>query len=79
MSKKNTTAARLHHLQKVLSVQSDYLENYKEGYPKKYVFEKFIRDKYFISERTFWRYLSINAKREIKLLTKEESGAAVGV
>lgn len=66
MSKSNISNGRLQHLKKVLAVQKIYLEHAPKEYPKKYIFNKFIKDVFYISERTFWRYLDTNAKREIK-------------
>ena len=65
--KKNVEAQRLYY-KKVLAVQKTFLEHWKEGISKKFVYRKHIKDKYYIGVRTFQKYLSINARRELKKL-----------
>lgn len=65
--------SRLQYLKKVLAVQTIVLEHQGKGYPQTYIFKTYIRDRFYISERTCFRYMGINAKREIKQLEKEIS------
>jgi len=59
---------RLNHLKKVLEIQeiwNEYNRNGK-GHTDVWIFRNMIRDKYFISMGTFYNYLSIPAKKQIK-------------
>ena len=51
---------------KVLSVQRCFSEHYKEGLTIKYIYLEYIKEKYFISQRTFFRYLNIRIKQNIE-------------
>lgn len=66
-------AKKINFYRKVLAVQEIYLAKKEEGITNKYVYEKHIKDRFFISIRTFYSYLPINAKRELRELLKEES------
>lgn len=60
-------------LLKVLAVQEVYLEHKHEGVTNVYIFKKHIKPVFFISERTFYRYLGINAKKEIRQFENNET------
>ena len=72
MSKATISKGRLQHLKKVLAVQEIYMEHSGKGYSATSIFRNHIQDNFFISLRTFWRYLGINAKREIRLLEEKQ-------
>lgn len=57
---------RRNYLLKVLKVQEVYLEHKQEGVTDVHVFRTYIEEQFFICERTFRKYLGINAKRELK-------------
>lgn len=71
MANQKSLDAQLLQCKKVLAVQKIFLEKYEEGQFKSTIYKRYIRDKFYISERTFWRYLDTNAKKEIKRLEKE--------
>jgi len=53
-------------LEKVLAVQTVYLEYSAKGSTDKWIFENLIEKNFFISKRTFYNYLTIPASRELK-------------
>lgn len=58
-------------LRKILEIQRIVLDHKKKGTYQKWVYDNLIRDRYFISYATFNRYLTINAKKELKELGQE--------
>lgn len=52
----------------ILEIQQVVLEHKKKGHYQKWVYENLVRDRYFISYSTFNRYLSVNARKELKEL-----------
>ena len=58
-------------VRRVLQVQAIYLEHKQEDLPNVYIYRKYIEPVYFISERTFYRYLARNAKKEFTQLQQE--------
>lgn len=60
-------------LKRILEIQEIVLKYKKKGIFQKWVYENIIKDYYFISYSTFNRYLTINAKRELKELGQEVS------
>lgn len=73
MPHKSARKRSVNRLRKILAIQTEYLKHKQEGISTRYVFNHYIRDKFYITERTFWRYLAINAKRELKLLEENEA------
>lgn len=57
---------RRNFLHRVLEVQDAVLKEKKHGTSQIWVYENIVKDRFLISFSTFNRYLSINAKREIK-------------
>jgi len=59
---------RLNHLQKVIAIQNIWQEygRYGKGYSDVWVYRNKIKDVYYISMRTFYSYLEIPAKKQIK-------------
>lgn len=53
---------------KVLSVQEEYQRYKTEGVSSRYIYRTRIRHVYFITERTMYKYLTINAKKALKTL-----------
>ncbi len=53
-------------LKRILRVQEIYLSNKDRGLSNKYIFENYIKDQYAVSIGTFYKYLSINARKELK-------------
>jgi hypothetical protein len=54
---------------KVIEIQDLYLRYKEEGVTNEYIYDRYVRTVYFISKKTFYTYLGINAKNEIKKLT----------
>lgn len=55
-------------LKRIIEVQETYLREKKEGVSVTHVYNNYIYPKYLISRATFYKYLAINAKKEIKEL-----------
>lgn len=55
-------------LNKILEIQKIYLEHHSNGVTAVYIYDTYIREKYHISQRTFEKYLGVNAKMELKKL-----------
>lgn len=53
-------------LLRVIDVQEEYNKVCEEGITKKYIWRKYIKDKYHISYYTFIQYLGVFAKKNIK-------------
>jgi hypothetical protein len=59
------------NMQRIIDIQNITLENQQRGVTKKWIFENLIEPVYHISERTYSKYLGINAKRLIKALKND--------
>jgi hypothetical protein len=57
-------------LERICIIQDITIEHTAKGVKQKWVYDNVIRPQFFISERTFKNYLSINAKHELKELEK---------
>lgn len=57
---------------KVLAVQEAYLKNKRDGVSNRYVFRTYIKNTFFINERTMYKYLAINSKRALKEINQED-------
>lgn len=64
---------RRHTLLKAIKVQNITLEHTRKGLPQSWVYENLIKDIFFISERTYYRYLGLNAKKLLKDLYPNET------
>lgn len=62
---------RVNMLKMILEIQRIVLKHKRKGTYQKWVYNNLIRDRYFISYATFNRYLTINAKKELKELGQE--------
>lgn len=60
-------------LTKIIEVQDLTLEHTRRGISQKWVYNEIIKPRYFMSERTFYRYLSLNAKCILKKLNHFEN------
>lgn len=56
---------RILFLQKVIAIQNCFREEKPEGMTTIYFYNNYIRPTYFISYTTFYRYLGMNARREL--------------
>jgi hypothetical protein len=65
---KRNHAQKRNNLRKILKVQEDFLAEWEEGISKKFIWKKFIYNKYFIEYHTFINYLGVNARKELKEL-----------
>jgi hypothetical protein len=63
-------------LRRALAVQEVYLEIKEPDLPNTYIYRKYIKPRFHISERTFYRYLNRNVKRELRLLENEANETA---
>lgn len=53
---------------RIIEIQDIYLQYAEEGVTAVFIYEKYIKPKYHISQRTFESYLGIPAKLELKRL-----------
>jgi hypothetical protein len=61
---------RENFLEKVLVIQTIYLEH-SDNLSNRKIFELYIKPRFIsITERTFYKYLAINAKKELKQIKK---------
>lgn len=58
-------------LMKIIAVQNITLEQKKKGVTQEWVFDNLVSPRFFISRRTFYSWLAINAKKEIKELDSQ--------
>jgi len=72
MAKKVQTS-RLNYYKRVLTVQQIYTENHEKGLSNVWIHENIIHPRFFICISTFYAYLTINAKAEIKKIENEQS------
>jgi hypothetical protein len=63
------------HLKKVVRVQNITLEYTQKGVTQAWVYKNIIQPNFFISERTYARYLAKPAKKQLKELLKKEQNA----
>ena len=60
-------------IRRAMQVQEIYLEHTNKGVSNRYIYRKYIYPVYYISERTFYRYLARNAKKEIRELENQKT------
>ena len=53
---------------KVLQIQKIALDYQEKGASKEWIYKNMIEPNYYISQRSFYLYLTINARKEIKLV-----------
>lgn len=53
---------------KIIEIQNITLEQQDRGVTKKWIYDNIIKPRYFISRDCYFRYLAINAKRDLKKL-----------
>jgi hypothetical protein len=58
-------------LRRIIEIQDTVLEYKSHGVPQKGIYEKYIRDKYYISYSRFNEYMSARAKTELRELLAE--------
>ena len=63
---------RKNKLKLIIDIQAIYLEHSRKGATGKWIYDNLIRPVYRISERTFYNYLSTNARKELKELREVE-------
>jgi predicted transcriptional regulator YheO len=56
------------YLLKIIDIQNITLEQTEKGVFQESVYRNIISPRYFISRTTYYRYLSINAKKELKAI-----------
>ena len=62
-------------LLKIIAVQNITLEQKKKGATQEWIFQNIVSPRFFISRRTFYNWLAINAKKEIKTLCSDSQPA----
>lgn len=68
-----------HLLKRIIAVQDTVIEHQKRGATQAWIYRNVVSSTFFISERTFNRYLCINAKKELKEIEHEcENDKAAG-
>lgn len=55
-------------LRKIIQVQNVYLGHKEKGATNKFIYENYIAPVFFISSKTFYKYLATNARKELKEL-----------
>lgn len=58
---------------RALEVQEIYLTWTKTGLSNVEIYRRYIQPIYFISERTYYRYLERNAKRDVRQFEKDDN------
>lgn len=61
-------------LQRIIEIQNITLEHTKRGTSQKWVYENIIFPRFYLSSATYYNYLAVNAKAELRKL--EEADAA---
>ena len=68
---------RINYLRKVVAVQNIVLEEKKRGVSQILVFRNVIYPRFFITEKTFYRWLGEPAKLELAELEEKEKIASI--
>ena len=58
-------------LLKIIEIQELVLREKKRGVSQRWIYRNHIKERYFISEAAFEKYLARNAKKELKDLDKQ--------
>jgi len=53
-------------LQRIIDIQTIYLQHKDQGVTGEFIYNRYIHPVYRISRKTFYNYLGINAKKELK-------------
>jgi len=69
---KNMAYNKQNHLKKIIDIQNIYLEHNAKGVSGEFIYKRMISQVYKISRSTFYKYLAINAKKELKELSPPE-------
>lgn len=64
---------RKNFLKRVIDTQEIYLEHCDSGLSNREIFKQFIEPCWIITERTFYKYLAIPAKRDLKRIEEIEN------
>lgn len=67
------------YLLRIIEIQNITLEHQNKGATKRWIFSNIIKQKYYISEATYRKYLGVNAKRLIKHLEKRSDASKTKV
>jgi hypothetical protein len=59
-------------IEKAKDVQDLYREHKKEGVTTVGIYRKYIKNKFFISERVFYRLLAVNVNQELRRLENKK-------
>lgn len=62
---------RIHLLKRIIEVQNITLEHTKRGVTQQWVYDNVIYPRFFIAQRTYYKYLGYPAKKEFKELERE--------
>lgn len=57
-------------LLKIARIQEITLEHTSKGVTQEWVFENIIKPTYFINKRTYYKYLAVNAKADLKKMNQ---------
>jgi len=71
MANSHNDQTRLRTLTKILAVQEKYKAVKKERMTLVYIHYHYIEPEFYIAYSTFYKYLAINAKKEIRLLKEK--------
>lgn len=65
---------RKNRLQRMIDIQEITLEHTSKGITQEWVYKNVIKPQYRISRRTYFEYLAVNAKKELKDLEQGRNG-----
>lgn len=60
-------------LLKIIEIQNIVIKEQQRGATQRWIYKNLIKDRYFISEPAFNKYLARNAKRELAELSEKET------
>lgn len=61
---------KVNHLKKIVEIQNITMEYKKKGIYQEWIYINVIAPKFYISRATYYNYLAINAKGELKKLNQ---------
>lgn len=64
---------RVNLLRRMVEIQDITLEHQRRGVSNDWIHKNVIQPKYLISRSTYYQYLAINARKELKELVKNET------
>lgn len=68
----NMAYNKLNYFKRVKQVQDVFLEHKKDGVTTAYVFNTYIKDRFHIGICTFYKYMAVNARKELKALEEPQ-------